>query len=636
MSEAQFITTVYSTHTAKVSVLIRKFKEFSKFISNHLCDFSQVMFLRYDEVPDHFGSITLPPSFTYDITSKRYTNAAESLVRHQVPFNYSFIFLSNCPEALTEYIFLSIKCFDQDDYGSKVCFDIDLKSKEGKNEKKEKSESIKKLSSKESSKKKKKSKKGKKEIEMKQLVINEISSYDSLYINLYLSLIIPIIHIEPEEKRMNDITKILKLIKKYKIAISKVQLYQLCKKLSNDDIYAGVCLIFDDIWEYSMIMLEKNNYDAVFEQLHQLSESKRAQVYCAFPQEYQKSIVACWLNGELPNAATVLPLLADTIFADELNTEITKPLQNVLEKMFLLKQLLTAPQKQLFFHTIVKNGNFGNLQIIYKHDSFKSIGYYFILRYLSSHKQFSIAAKFCAYIDLHHHAAVDFAIHDSINSCHDLLNNELKDAFDIRSCWIKAINQTKDVKGAEVIDWKNLIQDATVSNVVKLTDVLPVLPYDMPINVFQPTILKTVDEYQDKSKKNSDQVESVANRSSIHRNIIQKGTKITYNVDPVASCWFCQNSIYKEKFIVFQCNHMFHIKCYFNSMHIYYEPEERLQLISTTLLASRYPKKEENLQHYICDSCPICGERAINEIGKDFLTRREASANDIWDLPPVE
>ncbi|KAK8853894.1 Vacuolar protein sorting-associated protein 18 like protein [Tritrichomonas musculus] len=623
------------------------------------------MFKRFDYIPDHFGDYHFPDSLIEDIRNKQYTNAAESMIRHNIPFNYAFIFLSNSPEALSCYLFNSIPELDDADFNA----DDDTKEGEEEEDKKDGGASEKADAGGDSANadadagaaasesvdptapsadgdtpaQKKKDDSPKK----------SISPRSALLMNLYVAVTIPVIQTKIGKERKVESDKMVDFCKKCKIALDKHHIYKVLRECSDDDLAKSIYLLFGDIWEYSMIMFEKKQYDKIFVELTKLEEQPRAQVIRRFPEDYHDAMARQWLEGELPNGPSLLPFLIELTFAKSYNEPMVANLKKVLLKMYNRRGLTTPPQIQIFYHLVYltmkneenkveKDTDDKKTGIIYdiyaRKDNLLNIGYDYILRHLERRGLFNFAAQLCAYEDTRHKEAVTYSIKKDIDCVYNILMIDLDDAPDNRECWMRALIRSKpNQDDPEMDQWMNrLLVTATQSSKVALDEVFPLMPKNMGIETFKPTILKTIKEAQANANASNARIDLLIKRSNKQRELIRIGPKLTANLDSIALCSICNQSIYTDRYLVFPCNHTVHVSCFLDSMHLYYDPIIRLNLISLSARAMRDEQRSTELADIICNSCPICGELSINVLSKGFTIKQEfgpGTDGDLWHLP---
>jgi hypothetical protein len=269
--------------------------------------------------------------------------------------------------------------------------------------------------------------------------------------------------------------------------------------------------------------------------------------------------------------------------------------------------------------------------VIYEHDLWPKIGYDYALRHLERRQFFAVAGEFCAMIKDRHPMAVTYAVMDSIQAVLRLLQTSLSGAQDLRECWIRALELSRPT--GDQHDWRGLLEKSTISRVVSLDDIFGLMPNDMPIEPFQLTIRRSLLESREKADKNAGEIRSLTERSGEQRAIIQKGPSIVLELDPLAACWLCKLPIYSDKFLAFPCEHAVHIKCLLANMHMYFSPSEQLNLISSAARCAKDETKMSGLADIITRSCPICGERSLNVLNKDFVRKYDDRSRELWALP---
>lgn len=641
------------------------------------------MFKRYDYVPDHFGDYNFPDSLTEDIRNKRYTNAAESIIRHNIPFNYAFIFLSNSPEALSAYLLNSIPELDDSEFMN----DDDGTSKDGEEEEQKEGEKNGDGSTPENAGESAAPADGAGATEQSggetsEMASNEpttrrddapkkaISPRSALLMNLYVAVTIPIISTKTGKERKVETEKMVQFCKKCKIALNKQHIYQICREMSDDDLAKSIYYIFGDIWEYAMILFENKQHASIFKELTRLPMHQRCQVIRRFRPDYIGEMIKNWLSGELPTGQAVYPFVVDFTYTlmppvgNEASTknlfQVSSDLKALLLKMYNRRQLTSAPQIQVFYHLIIQQDKQGpdasqpqtedenplgiQYEMYKKVDMLHKIGYDYILRHLERRQLYKYAAQLCSYEDSRHTAAITYAIgpDDDIQITHDVLMVDLAEAKDNKQCWMRALSRSKPPEGGtdevKMTLWlQKLLVVATKTSKVPLDDVFKLMPDTLGIETFKPTILKTIKESQNNQNAANAKIDMLIKRSNTQRELIRVGPKMAINLDPIATCSICNMLIYTDRYLVFPCSHTVHVKCFLDSMHLYFDPIMRLNLISLSARAMRDEKRSSGLADIICNSCPICGELSINVLSKGFTIKQEQNSleGQVWYLPPT-
>lgn len=275
-------------------------------------------------------------------------------------------------------------------------------------------------------------------------------------------------------------------------------------------------------------------------------------------------MVKQWTEGELPNGPSLLPWLVELTFIDPKKESYNEPmvagLKKVLTRMYNRRGLSSPPQIQAFYHLAIntikteekaekdtEDKKTGVVYDIYaRKDNLLNIGYDYILRHLERRKLYNFAAQLCAYEDTRHKDAVTYSIRQDIDCVYNILMIDLDDAPDNRECWMRALAKSKpELDDTEMDIWKNrLLVTATQSSKVALDEVFPLMPEDMGIETFKPTILKTIKEAQANANASSERIDLLIKRSNKQRELIRIGPKLTANLDSIALCAVCNQSIY--------------------------------------------------------------------------------------------
>jgi hypothetical protein len=239
------------------------------------------MFRRGDPIPTRYGAIKFPEQIKDLIQSKRYANAAELIMsRQDICFNMAFVFLSNCPEALAYYLLLNIPELedappidldaDEEEEPPKPVESTDA-PKEGSEEAPDAatspSEAPKEdapLVDQSAADEARKAAESKRQEDEKAKRRANFTGRSCVFINLYLAIAIPMLTQRPTEKEKKpEREKLLDFCRTCKSAIDKNAVYQICRTISDDELVRSLYLLFGDIWQYSMLLLELQQYDKV-------------------------------------------------------------------------------------------------------------------------------------------------------------------------------------------------------------------------------------------------------------------------------------------------------------------------------------------------------------------------------------
>ena len=545
-------------------------------------------------IPQTVGNAKCPNIQEY-IQNAQYGNAARSMLNMEIPFNQAILFLSNSPEALCEYLQLLIKEKYQEDT-------------------------------------------------QKRKIVS----------NLYVNFMIPMVLFKSPSEKSSMTQSFLQFVRDNKDFIEKKNLYNSIMDTALRYILMECYLIYGDYKEYLQLYFERSPYDQItkeewvrlFELMSKLDTKYQANFFKNFPVSFQKFIFKNWRTFiKRPKMEALFPLLCDVIFKDEIDIEEVNLLNPILERMYRGKDggLTSIAQKNLYYMMLARTNNQVKLDDYYKSSRFLQMPHDFLLRWLRRREYEVIASQLCSRLPDRHKLAITYGViavnkQKSFRPLLDLLTSNLGGAEDRRTCWLRALEMTSNLKKKTDSNsedgWKTLLETATTSNVLKLDDIFPLMPPEMKIDSFQGTILNSIKDYQADNQKSNDKINQFIDRAAQQREIINRGVHLTINLDPLATCFLCKQSIYKDRFMVFPCQHTVHIKCFLSNMNLFYTAPEELNLISLASKAAKSETANKMLSEQISRSCPVCGELAVKVLNKDFILREEREDRDMWSLNP--
>jgi len=528
------------------------------------------MLQRAIPVPSRLGKWKCPPQVNEFIKSKKYRSAAESLMNANVPFYQAYVFLSNSPEALEAYLKLMCQYYFPEPVRQQVA------------------------------------------------------------VNMYLSFSIPLLLAKPAKEYQEAFNEMIEFIKKYKDQIEKNTLYNVIKQCGNDELLRQSYYIFNDKKEYIDMLFELSQFDEIFVEMASLAPQRRAQIFKSFPLHFQKTLLKKWSSSKVPDIESVYPFFTDIVFSEPIDQDAVILLQCVMERMFKKRRLEKQCELHLYYMLLALTNNQAKINDIFANNQFQKMDHDLILRWLFRRKLYQHAGQYCAHLNDRHLLGVDYSLRESLRSALDLLTSSLREAHDIRQCWLRALEKTPTKR--EEADWRLLLETATVSGVLTLDDIIPLMPHDMPIDSFQGTILRSIKEYQTNNHDSQNKISLLIKRAGEQREVIGKGASLMLELDPLATCWICKQSIFKDKFLAFPCLHCLHIKCFLSHMHLFYDATSRLNIISLAARAIKGSKQLTKLGEEICKSCPVCGELSVNVLDKDFVMKEEIDEREMWRL----
>ncbi|EAX94621.1 hypothetical protein TVAG_287560 [Trichomonas vaginalis G3] len=545
-------------------------------------------------IPQRVGNFKCPLIQEF-LATGQYGNAARQLLNSGVPFNQSYLYLSNCPEALIEYFNLLIKEVYMSDAPRKkvIC-------------------------------------------------------------NLYVNILLPQYLVLSPADREPLIAKFIDFVKQNKDFIEKRVLYKSIRECNFLTLLRECYLIFGDYTEYLRLYFEYCNYAAItIDEFNRLMNlicniplNEQQILFKSFPLSFMKFIMRNWRTfNRRPTCDPIFPAICDIIFAEPMDMEAVNLLQPIMEKMYTRGKdggTHSNAQRNLYYILLARTNDQQKMEDYYKNSQWLKLPHDFLLRWLKRRGMETLASQFCAHLFDRHYLAVTYSViaankEKSIRPVLDLLTSLLNDAEDRRECWLRALETTSNMKkkdnaSDESDGWRTLLETAVTSCVLTLDDIFPIMPENMSIDSFQSTILNAIKEYQTDNSAAVHRIDQFINRASSQRELISRGTQLRVELDPLQQCALCKQSIYKDRFLVFPCYHTVHIKCLLSNMNLFYTAPEMLNLISLTSKAAKSESANKLLSEYISRSCPICGELSVRVLDKDFILKEEVEAREMWKL----
>lgn len=545
-------------------------------------------------IPQRVGNFKCPIIQEF-IASEQYGNAARQLINLNTPFNQCYLYLSNCPEALIEYFTLLIKeKYQSDPQRRKVIC------------------------------------------------------------NLYVDIILPQYLLKPPEEQPALIEKFIAFVKENKDFIEKRVLYKSIRDCAFMPLLREAYLIFGDYTEYLKLYFEYVNYATItIEEFNRLwgimvniPLNEQQALFKSFPLNFMKFVMKNWRTfTRRPTCDPIMPAICDIVFAEPIDMDACNLLQAIMEKMYVRGKdggTHTNAQRNLYYILLARTNNQQKIEEYFKNSQWLKLPHDFLLRWLKRRGLEVLASQFCAHLFDRHYLAVTYSViaankDKSIRPVLDLLTSMLNEAEDRRECWLRALENTRNMKGGQGGDqesdgWRTLLETAVTSCVLTLDDIFPLMPQNMSIDSFQSTILNSIKDYQSDNSNANQRINQFINRASSQRELISRGTQLRVELDSLAQCALCKQSIYKDRFLVFPCYHTVHIKCLLSNMNLFYTAPEMLNLISLTSKASKSENANKLLSEYISRSCPICGELSVRVLDKDFILKEEVDARQMWKL----
>jgi len=600
------------------------------------------MFKRFDNVPLKYGKIKAPDDLLTCFQDRRYATAADQICRAG-NFNQGFIFLSNCPEALSIYL---KKCVDvvMKDFKENDQSIIDIgKQQEDINKTIEELATVP-PSPKLNEQKANLAKQGEElsaKLENSKNYIKILKTRLQFYCALYLQIVIPVltsIHDPDEHKAKTD--EIVQFIKDHKEDLSKNAIYSIVRPTSDDNLLLACYHIFEDIADYCTLLIEFHRYQEIYTEMAALKPEERMKLFSAFQPNFIQTLLTQWSKAELPDLPSVYPLFCDIIFStNPVLINLQPILIEVLARELKGMYLVSSPYMQVYFFLISQLSDVNKMKDFLEHPYFISAGgqevnHDYLIRWLvhPNRRLYVFAGHICAHLPDRHEQAISWALQDSIPPTMDILTSVLRNAPDLKDCWIRALKYVPNTE-EEKVAWKQLLETSTNSGVVALDDIFPLMPDEMGVEGFQGTILRSIQGYQDEASNSQAKIDQFIKRANEQRAIIAAGPSMRVELDALQSCAICGQSIYRDKFLVFPCLHTIHLKCLLSNMNLYWNATQRLNIISLAARAMKCEKNTNRLAEAVSECCPICGELSVEVLNKDFLLKEEYEERGMWALP---
>ncbi|KAL4909440.1 hypothetical protein BDW74DRAFT_81047 [Aspergillus multicolor] len=183
---------------------------------------------------------------------------------------------------------------------------------------------------------------------------------------------------------------------------------------------------------------------------------------------------------------------------------------------------------------------------------------------------------------------------------------------------------------------KDAIEFLRRCELLRIEDLIPFFPDFVVIDDFKDEICSALEDYSrhiDALRQEMDNSAQTARQ--IRSEIAGLDTRYAI-VEPGEKCWICSLPVLSRQFFVFPCQHAFHSDCLGREVlegaggKKKYIRDLQSQLNEGALTASRREEVVKELDGLIAEACILCGDHAIKQIDKPFIT---ASDNvDEWAL----
>ncbi|PYI10002.1 vacuolar protein sorting protein DigA [Aspergillus sclerotiicarbonarius CBS 121057] len=183
---------------------------------------------------------------------------------------------------------------------------------------------------------------------------------------------------------------------------------------------------------------------------------------------------------------------------------------------------------------------------------------------------------------------------------------------------------------------KDAIEFLKRCELLRIEDLIPFFPDFVVIDDFKDEICSALEEYSRHIDALRQEMDNSAHTArQIRTEIAALDTRYAI-VEPGEKCWLCSLPVLSRQFFVFPCQHAFHSDCLGKEVldgaggKKKYIRDLQAQLNKGTVGASRREEIVRELDGLIAEACVLCGDHAIKQIDKPFVT--EADGADEWAL----
>ncbi|KAL3446270.1 Pep3/Vps18/deep orange family-domain-containing protein [Aspergillus insuetus] len=183
---------------------------------------------------------------------------------------------------------------------------------------------------------------------------------------------------------------------------------------------------------------------------------------------------------------------------------------------------------------------------------------------------------------------------------------------------------------------KDAIEFLRRCELLRIEDLIPFFPDFVVIDDFKDEICSALEDYSrhiDALRQEMDNSAQTARQ--IRSEIAGLDTRYAI-VEPGEKCWICSLPVLSRQFFVFPCQHAFHSDCLGREVldgaggKKKYIRDLQAQLNEGTLPAARREEIVKELDGLIAEACILCGDHAIKQIDKPFITSSDNL--DEWAL----
>ncbi|KAL4761278.1 vacuolar protein sorting protein DigA [Aspergillus foveolatus] len=183
---------------------------------------------------------------------------------------------------------------------------------------------------------------------------------------------------------------------------------------------------------------------------------------------------------------------------------------------------------------------------------------------------------------------------------------------------------------------KDAIEFLRRCELLRIEDLIPFFPDFVVIDDFKDEICSALEDYSRHIDALRQEMDSSAQTArQIRSEIAALDTRYAI-VEPGEKCWTCSLPVLSRQFFVFPCQHAFHSDCLGREVlegaggKKKYIRDLQSQLNEGALTSSQREEIVKELDGLIAEACILCGDHAIKQIDKPFITATDNV--DEWSL----
>ncbi|KAJ5619016.1 hypothetical protein N7510_003000 [Penicillium lagena] len=184
---------------------------------------------------------------------------------------------------------------------------------------------------------------------------------------------------------------------------------------------------------------------------------------------------------------------------------------------------------------------------------------------------------------------------------------------------------------------KDAIEFLRRCELLRIEDLIPFFPDFVVIDDFKDEICTALEDYSRHIDALRQEMDNSAQTAHQIRGEIAGLDSRYAIVEPGEKCWICSLPLLSRQFFVFPCQHAFHSDCLGREVlegaggKKKYIRDLQAHLSKGDLSSSRREEIVKELDALVAEACILCGDHAIKQIDKPFITDSEAVNND-WIL----